>query len=137
MDFKKIINSNESRINFIKGLIHLAKADGVILPEEQQYFIGAAYTLELSENDICELLKTIESNEPVIFNFESMQQKLLFIREAIQLCCIDNDYDENEQKEIYKIAKEFNIPQEHIKKIEQWVFDGIEWKNKGDEFLSL
>lgn len=70
--------------------------------------------------------------EEIPLTFASRQEALCFLREALQLGMVDNDYSESEQKEIMKLAKEFGVESERVHALEKWVQDGIEWKKQGD-----
>ena len=52
MYYEQLFQTNEAKMNFVKGLIRISKADGEISPEEQIFFIDAARGLGIPENDI-------------------------------------------------------------------------------------
>ena len=136
MDYQDILKTTEARDNFMKGLIRLAKAVGNISQEESQYFIGAANSMGLSEQQIEEIKGYINSQKELPISFQSMAEKVLFFREAIQLCAIDIMYTREEKEEIRKIAEELNVSIDLIKEIEKWVEQGMAWKRQGDELVS-
>ena len=41
MYYEQLFQTNEAKMNFVKGLIRISKADGGISPEEQTFFIDA------------------------------------------------------------------------------------------------
>lgn len=55
MYYEQLFQTNEAKMNFVKGLIRISKADGGISPEEQTFFIDAARGLGISEEDIAML----------------------------------------------------------------------------------
>ena len=132
MYYEQLFQTTEAKMNFVKGLIHISKADGVISPEEQTFFIDAARGLGIPEDDIAVLPAVMTQTEEIPLTFASRQEALCFLREALQLCMVDNDYSESEQKEIMKLAKEFGVEPERVYALEKWVQDGIEWKKQGD-----
>lgn len=132
MYYEQLLQTTEAKMNFVKGLIHISKADGVISPEEQTFFIDAARGLGIPEDDIAVLPAVMTQTEEIPLTFASRQEALCFLREALQLCMVDNDYSESEQKEIMKLAKEFGVEPERVYALEKWVQDGIEWKKQGD-----
>lgn len=136
MDYRDILKTTEARDNFMKGLIRLAKADGNISQEESQYFIGAANSMGLSEQQIEDMKEYMSSQEKLPVSFGSMAEKVLFFREAIQLCAIDIAYTQEEKEEIRKIAGELNVSMDLIEEIEKWVEEGMSWKRQGDELVS-
>lgn len=137
MDFREVIKTEESRKNFVKGLIHLSKVDGVISEEESQYYIGACYNLGLKEEDIAEIQGYIYSNDAINIEFKTMKEKILFFREAIQLCSVDGIYDTREKLEIRKMAEQLQVSTQIIEEIESWVDEGMVWKDRGDLLLEL
>ena len=42
MYYEQLFQTTEAKMNFVKGLIRISKADGEISPEEQTFFIDAA-----------------------------------------------------------------------------------------------
>lgn len=123
MYYEQLFQTTEAKMNFVKGLIHISKADGVISPEEQTFFIDAARGLGIPEDDIAVLPAVMTQTEEIPLTFASRQEALCFLREALQLCMVDNDYSESEQKEIMKLAKEFGVEPERVYALEKWVQD--------------
>lgn len=136
MFFEEILKTAESRDNFMKGLVCLAKADGVISEEESQYFIEAAYNMGLSEGQVEEIKNCMESKERIQVSFDSMAEKALFFREAIQLCAIDVAYTKEEREEIQRLADMMDVDKALIQEIEAWVMEGMDWKKRGDELVN-
>lgn len=135
MDYKEILKTGDARTNFIKGLIRMAKADSVINQEESQYFMSAAYSLGLDQDQISEVECCLRSDDVIHVEFASSMEKILFFRESIQLCAVDDMYDEKERKEVRVIAAAMDIPETTIQAIENWVEEGMAWKERGDELL--
>lgn len=132
-----ILDTKESRFDFMKGLIRIAKADGIISQEELVFFDNLGNSMEIDENSMTELHSIISSNEICSVEFEKKEHKLVFLIEALQLCYIDDDYSENEKNEIVKIANELNISLDTIKEIEKWVVEGMEWSNRVNYLFTL
>lgn len=131
MYYEQLFQTTEAKMNFVKGLIRISKADGEISPEEQIFFIDAARGLGIPER-YCNPPAVMTQTKEIPLTFASRQEALCFLREALQLCMVDNDYSESEQKEIMKLAKEFGVESERVHALEKWVQDGIEWKKQGD-----
>lgn len=136
MNYDDILKTMEAKTNFIKGLIRLAKADGEIAAGEERYFLSAASELGLDEKSIDEIGRSIISNAPISIEFLSDLEKLIFFREGIQLCALDESYDVNEKKEVRALAAELDIPEAIIEEIEAWVAEGMEWRHRGDDLLT-
>lgn len=137
MDVNAILTTDGGKLSFLKGLIRLAKCDGVVDNNELLFFQQAASAVGLGEDAKLELNGCWKTNAPISVEFDNTQQRNFFFIQAIQLCWIDGSYTDNEKKEIRQIAQETNTGLETIKKIENWVHEGILWNKKGDELLEL
>lgn len=133
-----ILDSKASKMNFMNGLILLAQADGVIDNQEEQFFINAATGLGLQDEEIRLLKENIENNAfSIKINFVNKKQTLFFIKEAMQLSYLDNNYSIEERNIIEEIAKLNSISKSSIEVIENWVIEGIQWKSSGEKLLDL
>lgn len=137
LDLYQILDTTESRFNFMKGLIRIAKADGTIAKEEITTFNNLGKSMGLDEFTMNELNKLIKSNESFTITFEKKEQKLAFLIEALQLCYIDGHYTDDERTELDNIAHELNISNDALIEIEKWVIDGIEWSKKVNHLFTL
>jgi|LGOV01.1.fsa_nt_gb tellurite resistance protein len=138
MEIKEILNSQNSKLNFMKGLIYLSKADGAIEESEFDFFNSAAVGIGLQHEFISQVNDLIVAEENSIsIEFENTQQSLFFIREAMQLCYVDGNYDENEKKALNEISSQLSIKQETLDIIESWVIEGINWSKRGNDLLIL
>ena len=110
MEIKQILITRDARVNFLKGLIRLAKVDGIKDEKEIHFHHQAVYAMELDAQACAEIDAMWEKDdlEMSIF-FETNKEKMFFFIQAIQLCWIDGSYTEVERKEIYKIASELQI----------------------------
>ncbi len=135
---QQILNSDTSRINFMKGLILLSRADGNIDEGEQAFFINAAAAIGLSENYM-QAIKDLMTDEKIENDilFQTKQQSLFFMREALQLCYLDNVYHENEKAIINQIGNNNSLSKASIESIESWVVEGMTWKAAGEKLLDL
>ena len=50
MYYEQLFQTTEAKMNFVKGLIHISKADGVISPEEQTFFIDVMHSISPPTN---------------------------------------------------------------------------------------
>ena len=131
------LKSQEAKINFLKGLIRISKIDGKVDNSEWSFFLQAGNAMGLDGGDLAQLQSCWNTSEPIQVTFSEASEKAFFFIQAIQLCWIDNSYDESERKEIRKLAFELHFSEASIEKIEQWVQEGIEWNKKGDSLLKL
>lgn len=136
MDINKVLETNESRVNFMKGLIALAKIDGVVYKNEQGFFVGAMNSLSIGEKDIIKLSDELVSpNIDKEISFNNKKQSLFFLKEAIQLCYCDNNYSEKEKDLIKEFAEKLNVSEKTLKSIEDWALEGYIWSKKGEQLL--
>lgn len=137
MDIKEILQTKEARVNFLKGLIRLANADGIVDENEFAFYRQAAITLELDEEEISALEKVRSEGHEIILDFVTDREKMFFLIQAVQLCWVDNHYSEAEQKELWNICQEIAISEGALKAVETWAQEGIEWNRCGEALLEL
>lgn len=80
MYYEQLFQTTEAKMNFVKGLIRISKADGEISPEEQIFFIDAARGLGIPENDIAILPAVMTQTKEIPLTFASRQEALCFLR---------------------------------------------------------
>lgn len=137
MDINSILLTKESKINFLRGIIRIAKCDGVKDEKELIFYHQAAVALGLDEESIKVLDEDWDNENKAKIFFESTCEKMFFFIQGIQLCWIDGRYDSKERQEIRNLAEELDISCDAIEKVEDWVKEGIEWNNKGEKLLQL
>ncbi len=137
MEVFDVLKTPKARLNFLKGLIRIAKVDQKIDDQELVFYQSAAKTFELEESELESLKICWEGNEKIDIEFETNREKMFFFVQAVQLCWIDNNYADTEREEIRKIAEEFRISKESVKAVEDWVYEGMVWNRKGDKLLDL
>ena len=121
MDVYAILTTNKGKVNFLKGLIRLAKCDGDLREEELAFYQSAADSMGLGEEEQ-ELIKGMkDSREKIDIDFETNKEKMFFLIQAVQLCCIDNKYVDSEQHEMRMITDELGVSLGALEKVEQWV----------------
>ena len=135
-DLTTIFNTEESKFNFLKGLIYLAKADGNVDPIERSFFINAGVNLDISEKNIDELNKLFDVEEYAIeLEFSNRIQGKLLLQEGIQLCYLDGKYDIEEQAIVAYMGELLQIDDDSIEEIENWVLEGVKWRERGYAML--
>lgn len=138
MDMNQILTTNDAKVNFLKGLIRLAKADGIMDDNEVVFYQQAVNAMGLDVQDCDKINALWEKNSCEIdISFQTNREKMFFFVQAIQLCWIDGSYTQKEKEEIYKIASELQISVTAIEKVEIWVNEGMEWNKRGDSLLEL
>lgn len=137
MEIKEILQTKRARVNFLKGLIRLANADGVVDEREFVFYRQAAIAFELGEEDILALEKVKSDGNAITLEFETDREKMFFLIQAVQLCWVDNNYSEAEQNELRSICREITISEEALKAVEAWAQEGVEWNRRGETLLEL
>ena len=137
MEIGEILQTKETRVNFLKGLIRLAKADGVVDENEFAFYQQAAISLELGEEEILTLDKIKSGEHEIVLKFEMDREKMFFLIQAVQLCWVDNNYSKAEQEELRIICQEIAISEEALRAVEAWAQEGIEWNKRGETLLAL
>ena len=137
MDINAILQSNNSKVNFLKGLIRVAKCDNVIDEKEFMFYEQAALAVGLGQEDIANLNNYAKSKEKLKISFDSSREKMFFLIQVIQLCWINGEYSGAEKTEVAQIAEELSISKNAVTEVEKWVEEGIIWNKRGDDLLSL
>lgn len=137
MLIEKELATKIAKINFMKGLIRIAKADGSVEENEKIFFEQAAAAIGLEEDTIQEVMMCWSEDGEIEVTFDTSREKMFFFVQAIQLCWIDNEYSNIEREEIRKLSSMWGVSEDAISKVEKWVQEGIEWNTRGDKLLEL
>ncbi len=144
MELVQMYVTEEERVNFLKGMVRMARIDGVVEEEERAFFKNLLIALEISADNSAKLENALDANMEsaevksfLSVSFTTKKQAIFFLEEAIQLCYIDGIYHEKEKAEIRLLTNELNISTDTLDKVEKWVQEGIAWRAKGESLLSL
>lgn len=134
----EILACEQDRISFMKGIIAIAKIGGVE-PSELVFFEKAMESLSVREEAVRHLVLLLTGGEeiPLDLTFTGKRQALFLLKEAIQLCHVDDRYSPLEQKLIAQMADHLKIRPESVKAIETWVAEGMAWSERGDVLVEL
>ena len=140
----EVLDSENSRINFIKGLINLSKAQEIregsnsISNEELELLRNSMIVLNLDEKVRHDLEALIYSNENKIeIHFDSVKQALFFLREGLQICYVEGQYHEAEKEMMREMALKLDVSEGKLEQLEKWVLEGLEWSERGDKILEM
>ena len=144
MELVQMYVTEEERVNFLKGMVRMARIDGVVEEEERAFFKNLLIALEISADNSAKLENALDANMEsaevksfLSVSFTTKKQAIFFLEEAIQLCYIDGIYHDKEKAEIRLLTNELNISTDTLDKVEKWVQEGIAWRTKGESLLSL
>ena len=134
---RDVIKTEESRINYLKGLIRIAESDNNKTYVEEEYINKIAEIFGATYSDIwkAEVQKTNEASKEIKFN--TRQEKIIFLMQALYLCWLDDEYSDLERDEVAKIGDELGLEASELMEIESWVKQGIEWMLAGAKLLRL
>lgn len=135
MEINGILGDIASRRSFLMGLLFIAKADGMVDQEEMKFFQNAAVAMDLDGASIEKINDCWNVGECPPLEFSNMVQKKFFIREAIELSCINERYADEEKTLVYRFAAELGVPAPAVAALEKWVEEGMIWKKRGDELI--
>lgn len=133
-DLAKIFSTNDAKYNFILGCARIAGADGNICDEEVDYLTAVAHQMGMGLDKISDVLMSVKRRDGRV-KFKTKFQGLFLIKELLQICYVDGSYTTQERAELYVLAEELGIPRNEVEKLEEWVSDGIEWRNRGEKLL--
>lgn len=134
---KDVIRTEESRINYLRGLIRIAECDENKSSAEEGYICRIAEIIGASHSEIWQAEQQEENDDFAEINFETKQEKSLFLIQALYMCWIDDDYSDAEREAIIALGINFGIDQIEIESIESWVKQGIDWMKAGSELIGL
>ncbi len=137
MEIAKILDSQTAKYNFIKGLFCLAIADGQIDDTERTFFLTAASQLGMQAEPFEQLSALLNSGnaDHAEIRFNTRQQAVFFVREALQLCYVDGSYGKKEREVLEAISANCGLEGSLLASMEEWVMAGIRWRAAGEKFM--
>lgn len=133
-----VLDSRDAKMNFLKGIVLIARADGSVDLNEKQLFLNAAAGMALEIEDQKEVLGWLNENEVnQNISFGKKRQALFFLREALQMCYVNKSYTESEQALIQSMAEHLGVRKKSLAKITAWAKEGMEWVDRGAGLLDL
>ena len=128
----------ESRLTFIRGCVCMAQSDGEVDPDEQAFFLQAAVGMGLSPQQVQRVSSWLSKTQPAeTIAFDNKRQTVFFLKEAMQMAFLDGSYDETERAAMRTIAANGGVSLATIEAIEDWVTEGIDWREQGEALLEL
>lgn len=124
----------EDRVPFVKFMAYIAQVDSAVTPEEKQVIDNVLMAWNLSEDIVREVYDVLENGadlEALCGQFKNRKSGYLLVQELITLAILDGCYDETERSAVIKIATCLGVSRSRMEELEQWVRDGVEWREKG------
>lgn len=122
---------------YMNGMVRLTKADGAVVDEERVFILNAAQGLGLATEQIADLDSRFTSPDKERVMFTNRGSAAFFIQEAIQLCMVDGQYDDNEKQEIRDIAEENGLNESDVTVFEEWIQEGLAWRSRGEALVQV
>ncbi|MGK7901838.1 MAG: TerB family tellurite resistance protein [Hormoscilla sp.] len=118
---------------FAKAVLICAKGDGVLAPEERNWFLGRAACY--GDREAYEFAKTYQADEDLleVLAQSSMVDKNLrriIIYVAIQTCSADGEYHPDERAKIHQMAKYLGIEENVVSQIEEFCMEEAKMREK-------
>ena len=114
----------------IELLIAISRADGQIRSEEEAFITNFGNEIGVKQ-DFSSNVNLEKSCQQIT----KEQSKIIAMQEIIRLALIDGNYDSEERKGVEVIANLLGLSQEKLQNIENWIFEGQRWIEKGEEML--
>lgn len=137
LEIRDVIKTEDKRINYLAGLIRIAECDNNRASVEEGYIYNIAELLGASYTEVLKAGEILENGKRQEIHFETKQEKVLFLMQALYMCWLDNSYSDSEREEIVAIGDELGIHSSELAEIESWVKQGIDWMRVGAEMLGL
>ena len=134
---RDVIKTEDSRINYLRGLMRIAECDKNKSSAEADYIYKIAKILGASYSEIWQAEEQKENEDSIGINFKKKKKKSLFLMQALYMCWLDNDYSNAEREEILKIGNDLGFELTEIETIESWIKRGIVWMRDGAELIGL
>jgi tellurite resistance protein len=138
MNIQEYAVPKEDQLAFAKVMAYMVQVDNKVTLEEKHVIDDMVFNWQIDERGINEIYEIMENGASIDFliqNFKNSKTKYMLIQELITLANIDGSYDEKEKKAVLEIASDLNVSENRVKDIEQWVYDGINWRERGIDLL--
>ncbi len=123
--------NREERVAMMELMNYLAKTDGKINDISQEVLREYADLLEVDPAAIDGSL----TPEELVPQFQSPASRVVALQEVFRLANLDGVFTIGEESAIIDIASLMGFPMEFVRRVEQWVLDGIEWTLTGEKLI--
>ena len=104
LEIKDVIKTEDSRINYLRGLMRIADSDKKKTSAEEEYIYKIAEIIGASHSEIWHAEQQQENDRHAVIHFATNQEKSLFLMQALYVCWLDDDFSDAEHEEIIKIG---------------------------------
>lgn len=124
------LDHDEQRV-MLELLIFMAKADGNVADIEQEILQNYATVVDIEFSD----LDGNQIPEALIPQLESPVSRAIVLQELLRLSHLDGLFTADERAAILHIADLMEFPIELVRRLDEWVVDGLRWVWKGEDLL--
>ena len=126
--------SREEKQALLELMGCLAHADGRIDDVERELLADYAelFNIQLADINCSDDMDTLDS---LVAQFQRPDSRVIVLQELLRLAHLDGFFNKDEKSLIMHVAALMGVPPEFLKKIDNWVLDGIEWMIRGEELL--
>ena len=128
----------EDRGAFVKVMAFLAAADGEVSLEEKQALDNLIFRWQLDTQEVEDVYSVMNGGgklDKILSQLVNIKTAFLLIQELVTLASLDGNYSDLEKKAVREIANQLNVSDKRLGDIEQWVEEGMTWRQKGLELL--
>ena len=138
MDMQAFGVPKEDALPFVKCMAAVARADGQVVDEERQAIESAMMAWGIEGEDAASVQDVLaEGGDVSVFvqQFTLARTAYLLVQELITLAKIDGEYDDTERSAVREIATACCISDDRVCALEQWVDEGMAWRQRGLQLL--
>lgn len=125
--------NEEDRVVFIKILLSLARADGIVDDGEKDFIMSLAKIFEISTDRAGEI-KSFRSDEEIVEESKKIKNRRVAMELVKEMCMLansDGDLNNREVLLIGRVGQAMGLSLDKIEQISQWVIDRIVWLEEG------
>ncbi len=124
------LEPDEQRV-MLELLIYVAKADGKVAEIEHEILQNYATLIEI---DFGTLRQDI-APENLVPQLHSAVSRAIVLQEMLRLTHMDGLFTEGVRAAIMEISALMGFPPELVKRLDEWVVDGLRWVWQGEDIM--
>ncbi|MCK5863138.1 MAG: TerB family tellurite resistance protein [Candidatus Hydrogenedentes bacterium] len=126
--------TQEEKQALLELMACLVRADGRVRDVERELLAGYAELFHIQWIDgSCNC--DIDLLDSLAAQFQRPESRVIVLQELLQLAHLDGFFNKDEKSLIIRVATLMGVPENFLKKIDEWVLQGIEWTLRGEELL--
>lgn len=126
--------TSEEKQALLELMACLARADGRVGDVELELLGDYAKLLHVRLADIDCHCDT-DALDTLAAQFQRPESRIIVLQELLRLAHLDGFFNKDEKSLIMQVATLMGVPHDFLKKIDDWVLQGIEWTIRGETLL--